>query len=416
MTNIEDLESHGVLSFFLSVMLELPGGSLYQPQRIGRVGRSLVAAKQLSVGEEVLCESSIVSYELLPTCRSSKCPRYTKRLWTMLCRVVNEEVEVTTEFLTPHVSFVPGLPAIMMEYLNNEVTRKLIPSIESFFYCPARDPTLTSHPLVKVLRLVAARVFQEIQDFRDLDGANVEELIVLMSVMYGNAHCLSVGAKTERCTHTKKKRRRLKYALKHPDDGAYAITAWPSQRHLLEPTARVALFPWTSRFAHSCKPNAFLTYRDDTLRLIISRPVAVGELVTFTYLSNIEVLGPYQQRQAHLFDYKFFLCRCVKCEAGDQTNFAELLRSNVALASLRTSPLPPHMKQQALRTALTRYMTLVMCMLWPEYKPLALLRLIDIKDLAVALCHEEWATTMAAISTYTKIFARCLPDMREVLL
>lgn len=76
-----------------------------------------------------------------------------------------------------------------------------------------------------------------------------------------------------------------------------------------------ALFFVASLFAHSCQPNAVYEPVEGAMQFRALRDLAEGELITISYLpAELEAQGR-RQRQDRLWRDKCFRCRCVRCEA-----------------------------------------------------------------------------------------------------
>lgn len=78
-----------------------------------------------------------------------------------------------------------------------------------------------------------------------------------------------------------------------------------------------ALFAVGSKAAHSCRPNcAFSTKVGSQLRYFALRPLADGEQVTISYLSETHQLNRLERR-LRLLDTKAFTCSCERCTGPD---------------------------------------------------------------------------------------------------
>lgn len=74
-----------------------------------------------------------------------------------------------------------------------------------------------------------------------------------------------------------------------------------------------------SKFAHSCAPNigySSIAAEDGALEYKLLRPVAEGELVCFSYLSDL-LETPTNERRQLLMNTKTFWCACDRCNGPD---------------------------------------------------------------------------------------------------
>jgi hypothetical protein len=84
--------------------------------------------------------------------------------------------------------------------------------------------------------------------------------------------------------------------------------------------ARSALFLYGSKVAHACSPNTSYTSQtaDGKLEYKAIRPIAAGDMVTFSYLEK-EYETPTHVRRETLLQSKAFLCKCDRCMGPDYT-------------------------------------------------------------------------------------------------
>ena len=78
-----------------------------------------------------------------------------------------------------------------------------------------------------------------------------------------------------------------------------------------------ALFELSSKFAHSCDPNAQYEWDDDVLTHKTLCAVAPGEIVTVDYYKDGSSATSTAIRRHRLMRGKFFLCHCTLCTAPD---------------------------------------------------------------------------------------------------
>ena len=83
---------------------------------------------------------------------------------------------------------------------------------------------------------------------------------------------------------------------------------------------RLALFRRASKVAHSCAPNLLLVpgeAEDGTpcVNYRALRPIAEGELLTYSYLGDFDLCWPTALRRMRLRETKFFHCCCQRCAA-----------------------------------------------------------------------------------------------------
>lgn len=72
-------------------------------------------------------------------------------------------------------------------------------------------------------------------------------------------------------------------------------------------------FPFCSLLNHSCTANVSRVFRDDTIILIVQRPISKGEQIFDNYGFNFTNV-PKDQRQSELIRQYNFLCQCIACE------------------------------------------------------------------------------------------------------
>lgn len=84
--------------------------------------------------------------------------------------------------------------------------------------------------------------------------------------------------------------------------------------------AKAALFDRGSKVAHSCCPNvtAITNSRHGGLVYFAISPIEAGEMVTFTYLSDLWTTTT-RERRAELLECKDFICECTRCDGLDTT-------------------------------------------------------------------------------------------------
>lgn len=83
-------------------------------------------------------------------------------------------------------------------------------------------------------------------------------------------------------------------------------------------SGRSALFLYGSKVAHDCNPNTSYTSKtfDGKLEYKAIRPIAAGEMVTFSYLDKL-FETPTHIRREKLLETKNFLCKCDRCLGPD---------------------------------------------------------------------------------------------------
>ena len=87
----------------------------------------------------------------------------------------------------------------------------------------------------------------------------------------------------------------------------------------------MGLYIETSVFDHSCRPNASWNFSGKKMEIRAMKSIPAGEEVLVHY---IHILSPKADRQQQLLKGWGFLCRCVRCQAGDQPGeIRELLAS-----------------------------------------------------------------------------------------
>jgi len=85
-----------------------------------------------------------------------------------------------------------------------------------------------------------------------------------------------------------------------------------------EVTKLDALFVYGSKVAHSCAPSTAYTSKtqDGCLEYKLIRPIAEGDLVTFSYLDKLFVTPTHLRREKLLLS-KSFICKCQRCVGPD---------------------------------------------------------------------------------------------------
>eukprot|EP01054_Gregarina_sp_Poly1_P000221 Gregarina_sp_Poly_1__220@NODE_1051_length_5230_cov_265_105559_g731_i0_p1_GENE_NODE_1051_length_5230_cov_265_105559_g731_i0NODE_1051_length_5230_cov_265_105559_g731_i0_p1_ORF_typecomplete_len456_score52_25SET/PF00856_28/3e15SET/PF00856_28/2_6e03_NODE_1051_length_5230_cov_265_105559_g731_i08342201 len=427
-----------------------------------KVGRSLVANRLIQLGDVVLEEKPIIKYKLKPDCRSSDNPKLSKYLWNALQTIVREETAHLSDSFHPRFQketevFVPGIPAALIAILRPS-TRLLLPQIFAFFYSPINDANLEKHPTVILIRKIVQRVKTELaEEFQQVEASEAEKFI---GIIYGNAHGISFSVDPERVTHSKKRKRRRMYQAKHPEDGRFSVTEWPSQRSSLPSVPHICLFPWGSRMCHSCQPNLFVYYSNtkDSLLFIACRPIAAGEVLSFSYLPDSPndcqpgrlLCGAASDRQIHLWLFKFFQCQCSRClrdlpcEWGHVVALCELPENDPASIShkitmLRAFSSPNGLQNLCLQEALlwlmqqkqffTRssrehekeqhdqllsYCSAVQTVLWKSgFQTSALIRLGRLTECLKKFAPKFCQSLSQSMHSYVSLFTKELPELRE---
>lgn len=77
-----------------------------------------------------------------------------------------------------------------------------------------------------------------------------------------------------------------------------------------------ALALFASKFSHSCNPSLGFSTCNGFIEFILLRPIEKGEIVTFSYLTDILETPTFERRQI-LLDTKSFICRCDRCMGPD---------------------------------------------------------------------------------------------------
>ncbi|RUP46609.1 hypothetical protein BC936DRAFT_146740 [Jimgerdemannia flammicorona] len=340
---------------------------------LDNVGRSLVAIRDLKPGDVVLREKPLLQYLLRPTCRSSLSPYYSKRLWNEIVVIVlDEEKHVSDKvadaksviqfpgadiengdgknendvanergtddqsILTEsNSSFCPGVPASMLAYLEIspppywhpiKSTKQLPTKNElDFFYFPdpSDDHTWSTHPTITLIHNVCRRAIDTIREFSHLLPADLSCFVLKI---YSNAHTVALTHTRTVPTHPHRRDRRDRAAA-NLSDAASDHNVWGSAGFATHIRPTIALMSWSSKFAHSCTPNMFARFNPTTGELVftIVRPLSSGDLLEASYLPEDDavigglICGSTESRRDRLWSYKFFLCRCARCEAWDRS-------------------------------------------------------------------------------------------------
>lgn len=75
------------------------------------------------------------------------------------------------------------------------------------------------------------------------------------------------------------------------------------------------LYPTISKVNHSCTANATTITNEDCGQLICLLPISAGEEIFSSYLSDVDLIRPIQQRREILSKGWDFQCSCPRCEA-----------------------------------------------------------------------------------------------------
>lgn len=75
--------------------------------------------------------------------------------------------------------------------------------------------------------------------------------------------------------------------------------------------------PFAALFNHSCTPNAATDFDRGKVWVRAVRDIAKGEQI---FVSYIETINQYSQRQSELLKRYYFTCRCSKCEKEKNTS------------------------------------------------------------------------------------------------
>lgn len=342
------------------------------------VGRSLVANRPLVPGDVILVEEPLIKYDLKPTCRSTKSPYYSKKLWNMLNAMVHdeeedkfqqqhqlgqetkvnedgyndndeddddddddsygyssddsdeEEDEEEEEETNPDSDFCPGVPAAIIAYLDIHPPTKQFSNVRNrkeykrddfdFFYYPNSDiePAWLDHKTIKLIHTVTQKVADTIPLYSHVDPYDLRSFVLKI---YSNAHTVALPRSRTMPTHPSKKARREQYKAKFGDN----VTYWGEDAVDPPSTPTIALLRWGSKFAHSCSPNMFLRFEPDRNAMVftVTRALKEGDVLSFSYLPEDDstvgglVLGNTADRRAKLQKFKFFECSCERCVDWD---------------------------------------------------------------------------------------------------
>lgn len=336
------------------------------------VGRSLVANRPLVPGDVVLVEEPLIKYDLKPTCRSTKSPYYSKKLWNILNSMVHDEEddkfqqqhqgkaeekedgnnyddddadsynyssdedddddddEEEKEEMNPDSDFCPGVPAAIIAYLDIHPPKKHFTNVKNrnvykrddfdFFYYPNSDiePAWLDHKTIKLIHTVTQKVADTIPLYSHVDPYDLRSFVLKI---YSNAHTVALPRSRTMPTHSAKMARREMYKAKFGDN----VTYWGEDAVDPPSTPTIALLRWGSKFAHSCSPNMFLRFEPDRNAMVftVTRPLKEGEILSFSYLPEDDstvgglVLGNVFDRRAKLQKFKFFECSCERCVDWD---------------------------------------------------------------------------------------------------
>ena len=75
------------------------------------------------------------------------------------------------------------------------------------------------------------------------------------------------------------------------------------------------LYEKASKMAHSCAPNCAFFIRPETMELVVRALCVIeeGELITISYLDELQLLLPVFLRREITWRTKFFECQCLRC-------------------------------------------------------------------------------------------------------
>lgn len=326
-------------------------------------GRSLVARRPLNPGDVILVEEPLIKYDLKPTCRSTKSPYFSKRLWKSLVEIVHEHEEPVEHYeddnkkevkekdendsysgyssdeeseeeeeeeVNTDSDFCPGVPAAIIAYLDihppthtftqRRPRKSFQPDDFDFFYYPnsQEEPQWLEHKTVQLIRDVVQRVVETEPLYSHVDQVDLVNFILKI---YSNAHTVALPRARELPTHSHKKARRDKYKDKFGDNETY----WGEDTEELMITPTIALLRWGSKMSHSCTPNLFLRFEParNAMVFTVIRPLAAGDTLSFSYLPEDDlsvgglVCGTALDRKAKLEKFKFFTCKCESCMDWD---------------------------------------------------------------------------------------------------
>jgi hypothetical protein len=227
-------------------------------------GRSLVARRPLVPGDIILIEEPLIKYDLKPTCRSTKSPYFSKRLWKSLVAIVQEHEEPVEHYeednkkeevkekdeddsysgyssdeeseeeeeeeINLDSDFCPGVPAAIIAYLDihppthtytNVRERKTFqPDDFDFFYYPnlQEEPQWVEHKTAQLVCNVVQRIVETEPLYSHVDQVDLVNFILKI---YCNAHTVALPRARELPTHSHKKARREKYKNKFGDNETY---------------------------------------------------------------------------------------------------------------------------------------------------------------------------------------------------
>ncbi|CAM9507598.1 unnamed protein product [Ectocarpus sp. 4 AP-2014] len=91
----------------------------------------------------------------------------------------------------------------------------------------------------------------------------------------------------------------------------------PRAGHNVQPlkhaTVAVGLYLVASMMNHSCRPNALASFHGGEMRVVATRAIERGELVTISYGPLASKVSSASERQAYLSRAYFFRCECIAC-------------------------------------------------------------------------------------------------------
>ncbi|KAI3647951.1 hypothetical protein MP228_008172 [Amoeboaphelidium protococcarum] len=228
------------------------------------VGRSLYAKKNYSVGDQVLADYPLTQWKV--SCDDAS------------CRIINfANVRSRLE----QSSYRDDSDLLISTILAfNELQECLYSALDDFALPNLPSDITRVNEMVEIINDISQMVFQsKSQRFK-------QYLVKFMLICYTNAHQI-----------------------------------------VRDGVVNCALFPLASKMAHSCSPNTVFTINhlkqqdgQDSLRIqfTATREIKTADLLSCSYLSELDLLLPSVMRRERLLAIKYFVCQCQICKAESE--------------------------------------------------------------------------------------------------
>lgn len=95
----------------------------------------------------------------------------------------------------------------------------------------------------------------------------------------------------------------------------FLLACYTNAHHrVMEDQHDCGLFEIASKIAHACSPSVvFFFEKNDQLKFVAIRDIGAQEVLSCSYLDELDLLMPVEIRQRVLEHTKFFQCQCARC-------------------------------------------------------------------------------------------------------